>query len=152
MEEIKDLHMLNLEWGCITNLMDRICAIEDKIDGGWPELVEMVADAATEEGEAKTDPATLFFNLYQYLWRLYYRLKANPERRPFNIVKKSARADNGNSAYADEGYIVYNYDYATFKWLKEIGCGLYITNDWGKVPVDKLNDKQRRAFARRAGE
>lgn len=152
MEEIKDLHMLNLEWGCITNLMDRICAIEDKIDGGWPELVEMVADAVTEEGEAKTDPATLFFNLYQYLWRLYYRLKSKPQKRPFNIVKRSGTTDSDGETYYDPEFIIYNYDYKTFKWLKAIGCGENITNDWAKVPVDKLTDKQRRAFARRAGE
>lgn len=53
MEEIKQLHSLNLEWGCITNLMDKISTIEDSIEGGWQELVDMVADAMTEEGEEK---------------------------------------------------------------------------------------------------
>ena len=32
MEEIQALHNLNLEWGCITNLMDKISEIEDKLD------------------------------------------------------------------------------------------------------------------------
>lgn len=51
MEEIKTLHEINIEWGCITNLMDKISDIEEKIEGGWPELIEMVADAVDEDYE-----------------------------------------------------------------------------------------------------
>ena len=149
MEEIKQLHSLNLEWGCITNLMDKISTIEDKIDGGWPELIDMVADAVTEEGEAKREPAALFFDLYQFLFRLYYRLKANPEKRPFNVVRRNGTACTDGNAYYDPEFFIYNYDYTTFKWLRAIGCGDRISNDYAVVPEDKLNDKQRRAFERR---
>lgn len=148
MEEIKQLHSLNLEWGCITNLMDRICTLEDGIEGGWQELVDMVADAVTEEGEGK-DPVSAFFNLYQFLWRLYYRLKANPEKRPFNVVRRNGTACTDGNAYYDPEFFIYNYDYTTFKWLRAIGCGDRISNDYAVVPEDKLNDKQRRAFERR---
>lgn len=139
MEEISALHNLNLEWGCITNLMDKISRIEDEIEGGWPELVDMVADAVTEEGEKKTGPAELFFNLYQFLWRLYYRLKANPEKRAFNKYNKSK----------DGAYWVENYNYATFKWAVNNGFTQEIDNNVIKIPADKLNDKQRRALERR---
>ena len=141
MEEISQLHNLNIEWGCITNLMDKISNIEGKIEGGWPQLVDMVADAMTEEGENK-DPASAFFSLYQYMWRLYYRVKNNPVKRPFNQYRK------------DEGgkYWITNYTYATFKWARAQGFMGEIDNDNIKIPADKLDDKQRRALDRRCKE
>lgn len=132
------LHNLNLEWGCITNLMDKISSIEDGIEGGWPELVDMVADAVSEEGENK-DPASAFFNLYQFLWRLYYRLKANPEKRPFNQYRKMK----------EDIYWIENYNYATLKWANANGFTHEIDNNVIKIPADKLSDKQRRALDRR---
>lgn len=148
MEEIAALHNLNLEWGCITNLMDKISDIEERVEGGWPELIDMVVDAVSEEDENKSNPEELFFNLYQYLFRLYHRLKVNSKKRPFNTVKRCGSTNHEGETYYDD-YIIYNYDYATFKWLKEIGCGKYMTNDWTKIPVDRLTDKQRRALDRR---
>lgn len=137
MEEIAKMHNLNLEWGCITNLMDKISDIEDKMAGGWPELIDMVADAVTEEGENK-DAADAFFHLYQFLWRLYYRLKANPEKHPFNQYSK-----------VGEAYWVENYNYAMLKWAIANGFVQDISNNLIKVPADKLTDKQRRALDRR---
>lgn len=139
MNEIETLHNLNLEWGCLTNLMDKIGSIEDKIEGGWPEVIDMVADAVTEESNNKTDPATLFFVLYQFLWRLYYRLKANPEKRPFNRYSKDRNDD----------YWVENYSYATLKWAIANGFTQGIDNNVIKIPASKLTDKQRRALDRR---
>lgn len=137
MEEIKMMHNLNLEWGCITNLMDKISDIEDKIEGGWPELVDMVADAVTKEGENK-DPASAFFNLYQFLWRLYYRLKINPEKRPFNQYSK-----------VEDKYWITNYNYEALKWAMNLGATAEVDNLVIKIPEDKLNDKQQRALERR---
>lgn len=141
MEEIQTLHNLNLEWGCITNLMDKIITIEENTEGGWPELTNMVVDAMSEEGEAKRSQADLFFDLYQFYFRLYYRLKMNSEKRPFNTIRRSETED---------AFILTNYDYTTFKWIKSIGCGDKISNDYAIIPADKLNDKQRRAFERKA--
>ena len=137
MEEISALHNLNLEWGCITNLVDRITAIEDKIDGGWQELIDMVADAMTEESENK-DPASAFFNLYQFLFRLYYRLKTNPEKSAFNRYSKH-----------DDKYWITNYDYKVLKWAHEKGFTNEVDNLVIKIPADKLNDSQKRAFDRK---
>lgn len=144
MEETKALHELNIEWGCITNLMDKIITIEENTEGGWPELTNMVVDAMSEEGEAKRSQADLFFDLYQFLFRLYYRLKANQEKRPFNYVKKT------QTSTGSDAFILYNYDYTTFKWIKSIGCGDLISNDTVIIPVDKLTDKQRQALERKA--
>lgn len=137
MDEIKKLHDLDLEWGCITNLMDKISNIEDKIDGGWEELIDVVADAVTEEGENK-DPTSAFFNLYQFMFRLYYRLKKSPEKKPFNQYTKH-----------DEKFWVTNYNYDAFKWAKNHGAMEEIDNLVIKIPITKLSDKEIRAIERR---
>lgn len=136
-EEIAKLHDISLEWGCITNLMDKISDIEDKIDGGWFELIDMVADAITEEGDNK-DSVAVFFNLYQFLFRLYYRLKMDSTVRPFNQYSKQ-----------DDKYWITNYNYEAFKWAKGIGAMDEVDNLVIKIPTDKLTDKQRRALDRR---
>lgn len=141
MEEIKKLHELNIEWGCITNLMDKISDIEDKIDGGWPELIDMVADAVTEEGESK-DVAELFFGLYQFLFRLYHRLKVNSTVREFNTVYKV-------ELKGKEVYRVVNYNYQTFKFARKVGAGSSITNDFIEFEADNLTAKQRASFESR---
>jgi hypothetical protein len=140
MEEIKTLHELNIEWGCITNLMDKISDIEDKIEGGWPELIDMVADAVDED--SKANPTDLFFDLYQFLFRLYYRLKTNPEVREFNQVTRVNKATK-------EVYRVTNYNYQNFKWAKNNGFADKISNDFIDIDPDKLDDKTKRAFERR---
>lgn len=137
MEEIQALHNLNLEWGCITNLMDKISNLEDTIEGGWPELIDMVADAATEEGENK-DPASAFFHLYTFLWRLYYRLKVHVDKQKFNQYLRQG-----------EDYWIKNYDYTAFKWAVANGFTDEIDNLVIKIPASKLTDKQRRAIDRR---
>lgn len=141
-KEVSDVHNLNIEWGCITNLMDKISDLEDK-NGEWMELIDMVTDAVQEEMDNNTDPADIFFNLYQFFFRLYYRLKANPEKRPFNKVTKT-------TANGEDAFMIQNYDYSTYKWIKAIGCGDRISNDFAYIPVLKLNDKQRRAMNRKA--
>lgn len=135
MDEINYIHNLDLEWGCITNLMTKISDIEEKMDGGWDELAEMVADCFDEEKEK--DPAELFFNLYQFLFRLYYRLKARPEKSEFNRVTKDG-----------DIFDIHNYDYATFKWAKSLGLDT-ISNSDIRVPASKLTDKQLRHFERK---
>lgn len=137
MEEISALHNLNLEWGCITNLMDKISAIEEKINGGWPQLIDMVADAVTEEGEEK-DPTEAFFCLYQFLWRLYYRIKSNPEIRPFNQYSKHG-----------DKYWITNYNYDIFKWTKKQGLLQEVDNLVIKISEEKIPDKVKKALDRR---
>lgn len=137
MEEIDEIHSTSLEWGAITNLVDRIGNIEEKMDGYWDELINVVANAITEEGENK-DPAALFFILYQFMFRLYYRLRENPTKREFNIVSKTK-----------DGFRLTNYDYKTFKWAVSGGFIMTISNDYIDLPMDKLTANQVRAFERR---
>lgn len=144
MDEINDIHTRDLEWGCITNLLDRIESVEDGIDGHWDELIDMMADMMTEEGDNK-DPSKVFFDVYQYCYRLYYRLRANPTKRKFNQVDKITIAGK-------EVYRITNYDYKTFKWAKSGGFIEGVSNDCIDLPSDKLTTNQRRAFDRRIGD
>lgn len=141
MEEIKDLHTISLEWGCVANLVDKIGEIESNIDGGWDELANMIADMIDQESQEK-DPAKVFFDIYQFCFRLYYRLRNNPEKRNFNQIDKITIAGK-------EVYRITNYDYKTFKWAKSEGFIEGISNDYIDLLTDKLTTNQRRAFDRR---
>lgn len=144
MEEINELHSTSLEWGVVTNLIDRIGAIEEKMDGHWDGLINMVADIIAEEGQCK-DPAAIFFDVYQYVFRLYYRLRENPTKRKFNQVDKITVAGK-------EVYRITNYDYKTFKWAKQEGFLEGVSNDYIDLPAEKLTTNQRRGFDRRIGD
>lgn len=144
MEEINELHTKSLEWGCVTNLIDKISNIEEKMDGYWDGLINMVADMVTEESMVE-DSSKIFFDVYQFCFRLYYRLRENPTKRAFNQISKTTIAGK-------EVYRITNYDYKTFKWAKEGGFGMTISNDYIDLPADKLTTNQRRGFDRRIGE
>lgn len=137
MEEIQELHNLSLEWGCITNLLDRISLIEEKIEGGWPELIDMVSDAITEEGGNK-EPDKVFFYLYGYLFHLLYRLKRNPEKCPFNQY----------SDHGDEFWIT-NYNYAIFKWAVAKGFTDEIDNLVIKIKKSNLTSSELKTLEKR---
>lgn len=137
MEEIKEIHSISQEWGNITNLVDKISGIEETIEGGWPEMIDMVADVITIESRVK-DPITIFFIVYQFFFRLYYRLKSNPKKNPFNQYRKD-----------DDNYYISNYDYVIFKWAMKNGFTDGIDNSIIKLPKDKLTDKQQRTLDRR---
>lgn len=144
MDEINELHTRSLEWGCVCNLIDKIGDIEDKIDGHWDELLDMVADMVTDEGQEK-DPTKIFFIVYAFCFRLYYRLRSNPTKRDFNKVSK-------HNIAGKEVYRVTNYDYKTFKWASTGGLMENVSNDYIDLPADKLTANQKRAFDRRIGD
>lgn len=144
MEEIEELHTRSLEWGCICNLIDKIGDIEEKMEGHWDELLDMIADTVGKEGQEK-NPEVIFFDLYEFFFRLYYRLRDNPTKRPFNLVDKINIAGK-------EVYRVTNYDYKTFKWARTGGFIDGVSNDYMDLPADKLTTNQRRAFDRRIGD
>lgn len=132
MEEIKAMHELSLEWGCITNLMDKIVDIEASLDGGWDELIDMVADAVTEEG-GKKDPEGAFFRLYSFLWRLYFRLRNGQQKEPFNKYSLDEK---------NEKFMVENYDYKTFCWAINKGFTDGISNNYLYIPLKSLSEGQ----------
>lgn len=144
MEEITELHDRSLEWGCVCNLIDKISDIEEKMDGHWDELCNMIADVISQESQEK-NPETIFFDLYEFFFRLYYRLRDNPTKRDFNQISQLDFAGK-------ETYRITNYDYKTFKWAKTGGFIKGVGNDYIDLPADKLTTNQRRAFDRRIGD
>lgn len=141
MEEIDEVHNRSLEWGCVCNLIDKIGNIEEKMDDHWDELLDMIANIISEEGREK-DPEKIFFDIYAFFFRLYYRLKTNPAKRDFNQISKLTIAGK-------EVYRITNYDYKTFKWAKGSGFDAAISNDYIDLPAEKLATNQQRAFDRR---
>lgn len=129
-----------LAYGAVMNMMDRIVAFNDK----WEELLDMMSEVFEDEYKNK-EPQNIFENVYQFLFRLYLRLKVNPEKRKFNTVTLE---DNNVNKWVR----ITNYDYKTFKWAKENGFVSGLTNDFLDIPVDKLNNNQLKAFERRAGK
>lgn len=144
MEEINELHTRSLEWGCVCNLIDKIGELEENIDGHWDKLLNMIADVISEEGEEK-DPSVIFFTIYEFFFRLYYRIRSNPIRREFNQISKITIA-------GEEVYRITNYDYKTFKWAKSGGFIGGVSNDYIDLPDKKLTVNQRRSLDRRLGD
>lgn len=144
MEEIEEIHTRGLEWGAVANLIDKISTIEEGMDGHWDELLDMIADMVDSEGEEK-DPTKVFFDVYAFCFRLYYRLRSNPTRRKFNKVIKITTG-------GEEAYQITNYDFKTFKWAREEGLMWEVSNDNIILPSNKLTTNQQRALERRIGD
>lgn len=142
MDEIEEVQTRSLEWGCVCNLIDKIGGIEDKIEGGWDELINMLADDVIGEDSWEKDTSRIFFVIYAFVFRLYYRLKANPEKRPFDVLSKVTIS-------GEEYFRITNYSYKTFKWATSSGLGDMISNNYMDIPSSKLTEQQIRAFSRR---
>lgn len=129
-----------LLWGSVTRLMDKIGDEEDRIQ--WPELIDMIVDTYSEEGNNK-DGMDIFFSLYQFLMRVYYRVRAMDKPKPFNEVSKTTRVENHEEVPM---FMVKNYDYKMFKWAKNKGFIEYMTNGWFLVRVRDLSPSERKGF------
>ena len=144
MEELSTKRQSELAWGSIANIVDKISDEEEKIDGGWPELIDVVADAMTEEGSVKST-TNAFVNLFNFLYHVLFRVKESPIKREFNMVSK-LKIDG------KEVYRINNYDYKSFKWAKSEGLASKVKNDYLDLPADKLTEAQRKAFDARCGK
>lgn len=143
MGELSQRRQSELAWGSIANLADKISDIEENIDGGWDELIDVVADAMTEEG-ATHSTAVTFSYLFNFMYRLLSRLKANPIKRGFNQISKA-------TTEGKEVYRITNYDYKAFKWAKSEGLIGKIEDDYIDLPSNKLSDKVRLILDHRIG-
>ena len=137
MEEITKIHSLEPEWYHICALVEKI-STEEEILGGWPELINMIGEVFGKMGGEK-DPRTLFFNVYEFFFRLLYRVKAFDKPESFNRVTER-----------DDMFLVNNYDHKMFLWAIEHGLRDTITNGWIEVPKSKLTPAETRNFSRRA--
>lgn len=144
MKELSVKRQSELAWGSIANIADKISDEEEKIDGGWPELIDVVADAMTEEGSVKST-TNAFANLFNFLYHVLFRVKESPIKREFNMVSKLKI--NGKEVYR-----INNYDYKSFKWAKSGGLAINVKNDYLDLPVEKISDGQRKMLDKRCGK
>ena len=138
MDDADYIRETTLAYGAVMNMMDRVVSVNED----WTELLDMMSDVFDEEHNNK-DPEDIFSTVYQFIFRLYLRLKINPEKRKFNIVTHEKTSTG-------EWFRITNYDYNTFKWAKKGGFISGITNDFIDLPLEKLNDNQIKAFEKRA--
>lgn len=138
MDDADYIRNTTLAYGAVMNMMDRVVSINED----WTEILDMMSDVFDEEHNNK-DPEDIFSTVYQFIFRLYLRLKINPEKRKFNIVTHEKTSTG-------EWFRITNYDYNTFKWAKKGGFISGITNDFIDLPLEKLNDNQIKAFEKRA--
>ena len=141
MEDLAKSRQMDLAWGSIDNLVLKIVDIENGIQGGWPELIEMVGNTLEDTSE-DSNLFELFSVLFTFMYHLLFRLKANPTKRAFNQVSVENIAGK-------EVYRITNYDYNAFKWAKSKKLIASVNDDCLDLPKDKLTESQQRAFDRR---
>ena len=129
-------------WGSISNKMDKIGDEADRL--GWDAVIDMVADAFGDG--SNMEPMELFIILYQFMFRLYYRLKAMDKPEPFNQVSTTTRMENHEDR---EFFMVRNFDYKMFKWALAKKFTYYMTNQWFLIPVDELSASEKHNFEKR---
>lgn len=132
-------------WGSISNKIDKIEEEADRI--GWNSIIDMVADAFTDGNEM--EPLELFLYLYQFMFRLLYRLKAMEKPEPFNQISTTTRLIDHEDK---EFYMIKNFDYRMFKWAIRKNFAYYMTNLWFLVPIDELSASEKHNFEKRMEE
>lgn len=141
-----DVHNLEAEWGCVTKLAERIIQEEERI-GGWAELINMISDILIV-AEETTDASTMFFDVYQYLFRLNFRVKAFGSPQEFNQVWSTTRVVSQKEG-KKEFYMISNYDYRTFIWAKKKGFTDFIDNNSIFVPVSGLTASEKKGLSKK---
>lgn len=126
-------------WGSVSNKIDNIETEADRLN--WDAIIDMVADAF-QDG-SNMEPLDLFLTLYQFTFRLLYRMKSMDQPGPFNQISKTTRLENHQDATY---YQVKNYDYKMFKWALKRGYTQYLTNDWFLIPETSLPQSEKRKF------
>lgn len=127
-------------WSYISKLLDKIDEQAERLH--WDELLDKAADVF-DAANKETDASRVFFEPYQYLFRLYYRVKKMDAPAPFNEVYNTKRPVNGK----DQPFFrIRYYDYSTFLWARKNGFTEYLDNNMIDIPKDKLTEAQRKHF------
>lgn len=126
----------NCFWDGMNRLLEKIKFISEEQD--WPELMTMVMTQVFDGVDTVSDEDK-FFDHEQFLMRLCIRYKTF-KKSEFNIV----HIDDKNERFA-----IKNYDFKTFLWGKKL-VPEYIDNNVIYVPFEKLNEKQKEVFKRKA--
>lgn len=153
MTELNEIHNLSLEWGAVLNIATRLADIEANI-GPWDDLTNLVASLL--DSSRTSTPEALATQVYPFLLRLYFRIKSFDTPRPFNRVSTSDRSvpDPNRPQYSDiqPGFLVSNYDFATYRWAIALHQEDFIDNNSLWVPRSALTPAQIKRLERKANE
>lgn len=126
----------SLQWSCLSKLIDKLGDQAERLH--WDELTEEVADVF-DYANKETDTAKIFFEPYQYLFRLYHRVKTLSKADTFNEVYRTTRYIDGNNTLC---YRIRYYDFKTFLWARDNGLAEFLDNNSIEIPKSKLTDAQ----------
>lgn len=125
-------------WGGLLRLYDKVKKVSE--DREWPELLEMVNEQVFKDLDKSTEAEKLFDN-ESFMMRLCIRYE-NFHKSPFNVVTILRKN------YED--YVrIGNYDFKTYVWAKKL-YDYEINNNFIYIPFEKLNEKQIKAFKKKA--
>ena len=141
MEEIETIEHNDeiVGWGAIATLMGK--AAENAEKHGREDVVDMLSNTFDLMERIKK-PYELFFDAFQFAWRMYYRTK-NIGDIPINRVTLEKRNN-------EDVYVVTNYDYKMFLWAKSKGFGATISNTEFTATISSLTPAERSRFEKQA--
>ena len=132
------------EWASLVDIVEKIGDEADRL--GCVSIADMCIDAVSD-AEKGMSAEEKFFGLYQFLFRLYYRIKGwETDKGPFNLVYSDNRTINHQNV---EMYRVVNYDWKMYRWARKRKFIEYMTNDWFLIPIEKLTEKEKEIKDRR---
>ena len=109
---------------------------------GRDDIINMLSDSF-DLMESEKEASKIFFNVYQYAWRVYFRMKSLNKDMPINRVTLENRDH-------EEVYVVSNYDYKMFLWAKSKGYTKTLTNNEFIVEPESLTPAEKRRFEKQA--
>lgn len=126
-----------LQWCFVEKLLDICMEHIDRI-GEWDDMINMISDMMAEVS-IEEDSTKIFTRVYQFVFRLRYRLSYYKEPKPFNIVLKTNRDGT-------EYYQISNYNWKMFNWCLDKRYIDDLTNDYFLVPINTLTDVEKHNF------
>ena len=142
MEELNNIEKEDnlLGWGTASALLAKAGDLAEAM--GRDDIINMLSDSF-DLMESEKDASKIFFNVYQYAWRVYFRMKFLNKDMPINRVT----LENRNH---EEVYVVSNYDYKMFLWAKSKGYTKTLTNNEFVVEPESLTPAEKRRFEKQA--
>lgn len=129
-----------IQWSYISKLLDKIDEQAERLH--WDGLIDNAAEVF-DSANRETDAAKVFFEPYQYLFRLYYRVKHFDKPREWNEIYK---ATHTISHEEKPFFRIINYTYSTFLWARRNGFVDFLDNNVIDIPEDKLSPSQVKQF------
>lgn len=141
MDELKKIEDADIlaGWGTASALLEKASEMAEEM--GRDDIINMLSDSYDLMEQAKG--SEIFFNVFQYAWRVYFRMKFLAKDMPINRVTLEDRNH-------EEVYVVSNYDYKMFLWAKSKGYGGTLTNNEFVVKPDTLTPAEARRFEKQA--